>query len=55
MYPAHIHARTRLKKGLIGHICNHFDKLDTRIAIDIFRQCGADGWVTKYEKKLAGL
>jgi len=24
-----------------------------RTAIDIFRQCGADGWVTKYEKELA--
>ncbi len=22
-------------------------------AIDIFRECGADGWVEKYEKELA--
>ena len=24
-------------------------------AIDIFRECGADGWVTKYEEELARL
>jgi hypothetical protein len=24
-----------------------------RIAIDIFRECGADGWVKKYEEELA--
>ena len=24
-------------------------------AIDIFRQCGADGWVTRYEEELARL
>ena len=29
------------------------EKLQT--AIDIFRECGADGWVEKYEKELAAL
>jgi hypothetical protein len=24
-------------------------------AIDIFKKCGADGWVKKYEKQLAAL
>jgi len=24
-------------------------------AIDLFKECGADGWVTKYEKELASL
>jgi len=24
-------------------------------AIEILRECGADGWVEKYEKELAGL
>ena len=24
-------------------------------AIDIFRECGADGWVEKYERELPGL
>ena len=24
-------------------------------AIEIFKKCGADGWVKKYEKKLAAL
>jgi hypothetical protein len=24
-------------------------------AIEIFKECGADGWVEKYEKELAGL
>ena len=24
-------------------------------AVDIFRECGADGWVEKYEKQLAEL
>jgi hypothetical protein len=24
-------------------------------AIDIFKECGADGWVEKYEKELAAL
>jgi hypothetical protein len=24
-------------------------------SIDIFRECGADGWVEKYEKELANL
>jgi hypothetical protein len=26
-----------------------------RTAIDIFRECGADGWVKKHEEELAGL
>ena len=24
-------------------------------AIEIFRECGADGWVSKYEKQLAAI
>ena len=40
---------------------NWFKKKDDRTgvkeqltkAIDIFRECGADGWVEKYEKELA--
>jgi hypothetical protein len=45
------------------HACyaNWFKKKDDRTgvkeqltkAIDIFRECGADGWVEKYEKELA--
>jgi len=25
------------------------------VAIDIFKECGADGWVERYEKELASL
>ena len=45
------------------HVCyaNWFKKKDDRTgakeqltkAIDIFKECGADGWVEKYEKELA--
>jgi tetratricopeptide (TPR) repeat protein len=29
-------------------------KKDMNQAIDIFKECGADGWVQKYEKELRG-
>jgi hypothetical protein len=29
-------------------------KKNLREAIEIFKECGADGWVGKYEKELAG-
>jgi hypothetical protein len=47
----------------MDHACyaNWFKKKDDRTgakeqltkAIDIFKECGADGWVEKYEKELA--
>jgi class 3 adenylate cyclase/tetratricopeptide (TPR) repeat protein len=37
-------------KGDIQESRNQLDK-----AIDLFRECGADGWVGKYEKELANL
>ena len=36
-----------------GDLAQAREKLQT--AIDIFRKCGGDGWVTKYEEELARL
>jgi tetratricopeptide (TPR) repeat protein len=57
-------ARNKMRWQLaMDHACyaNWFKKKDDRTgvkeqltkAIDIFRECGADGWVEKYEKELA--
>ena len=36
-----------------GDLSKAKEKLNT--AIDIFKECGADGWVERYEKDLAAL
>ena len=39
-----------IKNGDIAKAKENLNK-----AIDIFKECGADGWVEKYEKKLTDL
>jgi len=36
-----------------GNLSQAREKLNS--AIDIFRECGANGWVKKYEEEFAGL
>ncbi|MFC1859089.1 hypothetical protein ACFL9U_13860 [Thermodesulfobacteriota bacterium] len=38
------------RKGDLAQAREHLNK-----AIEIFKECGADGWVEKYEKELAPL
>jgi len=41
---------TYLNEKVINHKPENLGK-----AIEIFKECVADGWVDKYEKKMAGL
>jgi hypothetical protein len=42
--------------GLLGRRGDQSKARETLInAIEIFKQCGADGWVEKYEKELSAL
>ena len=45
-----LYAELFKRKGNISKAKNHLGK-----AIEILKECGADGWVEKYEKELAVL
>ncbi len=45
-----VYAELYKKEGEVSKTREHLNK-----AIEILKECGADGWVEKYEKELAAL